>query len=65
MIVDEVTQPLSIPASQIQPPPPLAGGVEAEYLRGIGKLEDRLIVILNLERALSPEEVKALAEMEV
>jgi len=65
MIVDEVTQPLSLPTSQIQPPPPLAGGVEATYLRGIGKLEGRLIVILNLERALSASEVQALEEMEV
>lgn len=65
MIVDEVTQPLSLPTSQIQPPPPLAGGVEAAYLRGIGKLADRLIVILNLERALSSQEVEALGEMEV
>ena len=65
MIVDEVTQPLSLPTSQIQPPPPLAGGVDAAYLRGIGKLEERLIVILNLERALSADEVDALGEMEV
>jgi purine-binding chemotaxis protein CheW len=65
MIVDEVTQPLSLPTGQIQPPPPLAGGVDATYLRGVGKLEDRLIVILNLERALSTQEVEALEEMEV
>lgn len=65
MIVDQVTQPLSLPVSQIQPPPPLAGGVDAAYLKGVGEVDGRLIVILNLERSLSPQEMQAIGEMEV
>ena len=65
MIGDQAPQPLSLPVSQIQPPPPLAGGVDAAYLKGAGEVDGRLIVILNLERSLSPQEMQAIGEMEV
>ena len=40
-------------------------GVEAAYLRGMAKLEDRLLVLLNLDRVLSPEELKQVEQMEI
>jgi purine-binding chemotaxis protein CheW len=50
--VDNVVQVLDIPLSKIEPPPEILGGVEGEFLRGIGRIDDRLIILLNLGRIL-------------
>jgi len=57
LLVDRVVQVLKIPISRIEPPPEIIGGVEGEFLRGVGKLEDRLIILLNLVRILALEGV--------
>jgi purine-binding chemotaxis protein CheW len=54
--VDSVVQVLDIPLSKIEPPPEILGGVEGEFLRGIGKIDDRLIILLNLGRILKLDE---------
>jgi len=54
--VDNVVQVLDIPLSKIEPPPEILGGVEGEFLRGIGKIDDRLIILLNLGRILKMDE---------
>jgi len=64
MVVDAVLEVLRIPASSIEPPPPVIHGIEAAYLRGIALWDDRLIILLNLERILYDKEKKALAQME-
>jgi purine-binding chemotaxis protein CheW len=56
MVVDSASQVVRIPADQIQPPPPIAGGLSAEYIKGVGKLEERLIILLNIDRILSHQE---------
>ena len=38
MVVDAASQVVRIPADQIEPPPPIAGGLSVEYIRGVGKL---------------------------
>ncbi len=50
--VDSVVQVLDIPLSKIEPPPEILGGVEGEFLRGIGRIDDRLIILLNLDIVL-------------
>ncbi|MDT8395461.1 MAG: chemotaxis protein CheW [bacterium] len=54
--VDSVVQVMDIPLSSIEPPPEILGGVEGDYLRGVGKIDDRLIILLNLGRILAMEE---------
>ena len=62
MIVDIVTEVIKFPASAIEPPPLLITTVSPKFVTGVGKLEKRILVILNLDRLLSPEEM---AEMTV
>ena len=59
-IVDRVTEVLRIPGPSIEPPPPLVSKVGSEYLKGVGKIGDRLLIILEIEKILSTEEKKAL-----
>lgn len=53
LIVDGVSEVLRIPADQVDPPSPLVAGIDSRYLRGIAKLENRLIVLLDIDKVLS------------
>ena len=56
VIVDEVSEVIEIEDSKLSPPPPIIGGIEAEYLKGVGKLGDRLLILLDLDKILTLEE---------
>ena len=59
-IVDEVKEVLRIPKSITEQPPEVVSGVDASYITAIGKLEDRLLILLDLTKILSQEEEKEL-----
>jgi len=63
LIVDEVSEVLRIPVDTVEPPPPIVAGVESEYIKGVGKLEDRLLILLDLSKTLSKEEKASLQLM--
>ncbi|WP_184662767.1 chemotaxis protein CheW [Texcoconibacillus texcoconensis] len=64
LIVDNANDVIDIPANAIEPPPEVVGGLEAEYLRGVAKLEKRLLILLNLDKVLNPEEIQDLKQIE-
>ncbi len=51
--VDAVSEVLRLPEDTVEPPPSLVAGVESEYIKGVGKLNDRLLILLDVERILS------------
>jgi purine-binding chemotaxis protein CheW len=55
-IVDEVTQVMRIAADQIQDAPVSITSGSKQHIAGLAQLEDRLLVILDIERLLKPEE---------
>ncbi len=58
-VVDSVSEVLRIPASTVETPPSIVAGVDAEYISGVGKLEDRLLILLDLDKLLSADERQA------
>jgi len=62
-VVDAVSEVLRIPASTVEPPPPLVSGIDSEYISGVGKLQDRLLILIDLYRLLSSGEETALAAL--
>ncbi len=59
MIVDEVTEVLKLPSENVKETPEvIATQIKQEYLKGIGKLDDRLLILIDLAKVLSPEEVE-------
>lgn len=62
-VVDSVSEVLRIPAATVEPPPPVVAGVESEYISGVGKLQDRLLILLDLDKLLSGEDIEALAQV--
>jgi purine-binding chemotaxis protein CheW len=59
-IVDEVSEVLRIPKSITEAPPEMVSGINSEFITAVGKLEDRLIILLDLEKTLSTEDVAEL-----
>lgn len=55
-MVDSVSEVLRIPADTVEPPPRL-GKVEREYVSGVGKLDNRLLILLDVDRLMSEFEV--------
>lgn len=62
-VVDAVSEVLRIPASTVGPPPPVVAGVESDYISGVGQLADRLLIMLDLDRLLSSEDISMLCAM--
>jgi purine-binding chemotaxis protein CheW len=60
-IVDEVNEVLRIPKSITEPPPEMVTGLNSEFITAVGKLDDRLITLIDLEKVLSVEEKKQLS----
>ena len=60
LIVDSVSEVLRIPASAVVPPPRL-GTIEQEFVAGVGKLEDRLLILLDVERIVSVPNLRTAA----
>ena len=52
MIVDSVSEVLRLPANTIEPPPELVTGINAEYIKGVAKLQDRLLIFLDLSKVV-------------
>ena len=53
MIVDAVTEVLRISTTQIEPPSTMIAAGGSDYIVGIAKLEERLVLLLDLERVLT------------
>ncbi len=62
-VVDSVSEVLRIPASTVEPPPPVVAGLESEYISGVGKLHDRLLILLDLDKLLSSDDLKSLGQL--
>ncbi|HEC25380.1 MAG TPA: chemotaxis protein CheW [bacterium] len=58
LIVDSVSEVLRINSSTIQPPPPLIAGLDSDYIKGVGKLDERLIILLDIDKIFTTGEHK-------
>ncbi|MDR3628236.1 MAG: chemotaxis protein CheW [Ignavibacteriaceae bacterium] len=59
-IVDGVKEVIRIPVGVTEPPPEIVSGINSEYIKSVGKLEDRLLILIDLEKILSKNEVFSL-----
>lgn len=56
LVVDDVTEVVTVALKDIKPPPQMAGGVSAEYLIGVCLAKDSLIMLLNIDSLLTTQE---------
>ena len=62
-LVDSVREVLRIPKSITEAPPEITAGINSEYITAVGKLEDRLLILLDLNKLLVEEEKELIGEM--
>ena len=64
MVVDAASQVVRIPADQIDAPPAVLGGLSQEFITGVGKIEDKLVILLNVDAILTMDERAALSSLD-
>jgi purine-binding chemotaxis protein CheW len=57
IIVDKVSHVVRFAASQIDPPPPSVKGMSSRYIIGVAKKDNRFIIIMDVEKILTSEEL--------
>jgi purine-binding chemotaxis protein CheW len=60
IVVDGVSEVLRVNTATVEPPSPVVAGIDSEYLHGIAKLDDRLVILLDLDRILARDQQRAL-----
>ena len=64
LLVDEIQEIISLNSNEIMAPPTLFKGLKRKYLSGIGKKDDRIFILLNIDYLLTSEEKIILKETE-
>ncbi len=59
IIVDEVSEVLPLTSEQITPPPSFGSGVDTDFILGMGRVGEKVLTLLDIDRALSSSDIKA------
>jgi purine-binding chemotaxis protein CheW len=57
MVVDAVSDVISLTAEQIKPAPDMGGALNTDYLVGLGTVDERMIILVDIDRLMSSEEM--------
>jgi purine-binding chemotaxis protein CheW len=63
VVVDSVSAVLEIPAGDIEPPPSFGARIRADFISGIGKVNGKFVILLDVGRVLSVDEIATLASV--
>ena len=61
IIVDAVTEVLRIPSDSVEPPSDIITTSDSDYLLGIAKVDGKLIILLDLDKVLSKDEISTIS----
>lgn len=63
IVIDAVNEVLEIPATEIEPAPSFGARIRTDFIMGMGKVHDSFVILLNVEKVLSIDELSMLGEM--
>lgn len=63
IIVDEVSEVMDVAVDQIEPPPRFGASVDTGFILGMGKVEQKVLMLLDIDKVLSTDEVAALEDV--
>ncbi len=64
LLVDTVNEVLNIPEEQVDPPPKTHSGIKSNYISGMGKVEDQVKILLDIEQILQEEELEQVQQIQ-
>lgn len=64
IVVDAVSDVLTLMPEQICPPPEMSSILSAEYLMGLGMLEQRMLILVNIEKLLNSQEMALIQDID-
>jgi len=62
-LADAVREVLDLNADQIEPAPRLGSRLKTEYIQGMGKVDDQFLILLDIDRVLSAEDLQLVQEV--
>ena len=62
-IVDSVTEIVRVPDEEIEPTPPSLQGLDKRFLSGVAKVDDNVILLLDLTKVLTTQEEKDMVDI--
>jgi purine-binding chemotaxis protein CheW len=65
IVVDAVSEVLDIPLSEIEPSPSFGAKIRADFINGMGKVAGKFVILLNVDRVLSVDEMASLVAIGV
>lgn len=65
VVVDAVNAVLEIPANEIEPPPSFGARIRSDFIAGMGKVNGKFVILLNVQQVLSTEEIGQLGQVAV
>ena len=63
MVVDSVSDVITLTGEQIKPAPEMGSVLDADYLIGLGTLEERMLILVDIDRLMSSEEMGLVEKM--
>lgn len=57
VLVDSVQEVIDLDGDQIEPPPKIGIKLDTEFIQGIGKVDEKFVILLNIEKILTTEEL--------
>lgn len=65
VMVDAVSEVLEIPPHEIEPPPSFGARIRADFIAGMGKVQGRFVILLDVQQVMSVQEIAELAQVMV
>jgi purine-binding chemotaxis protein CheW len=63
IMVDAVSEVLEIPGTEIEPPPSFGAKIRADFIAGMGKVAGKFVILLDIQRVLSVDEMAMLGDV--
>ncbi len=64
MTIDATVDVSSIESDEIEPSPALVTGIDSQFIQGVAKISNRLLIILDMERVLTVDQFNVLENMD-
>lgn len=63
MVVDSVSDVIVLEANQIKPPPEMGTALQTDYLVGLGTIDERMLILIDIDKLMSSEEIGLIEKM--